>query len=155
MRKKERKPPQLSPEQIERLEEGFRLGMSREEVLDYAGVETGDFEAVCEADPELAARLKQLKGYAAVMARRAILRAIEEGNESLSKWYLDRLDEEAERQAALERRRVQSGERGEEGGAQVIKVEFAIPRPQAEPAPGSRLKSCRAEDPARLGRGEG
>lgn len=109
----------LTPEQIEKLEEGFKCGLKTEDCLTYAEVKASAYKSACKSDPALAAKLKQSKGYGQMIARKAILKAIESGNENLSKWYLERKGSE------------ETGKQ-ESAAAVVIRVKFAIPRPEKD-----------------------
>lgn len=109
----------LTARQIEKLEEGFKWGLKTMDCLAYAEVKSGIYKSACKSDPALAARMRQCRGYGMMMARKAILKAIESGNENLSKWYLDRNGSE------------ETGKQ-ESAPATVIRVKFAIPRPEKD-----------------------
>ena len=84
------RPTVVTPEIVAKLEYGFMRGMNDTEACLYADISRSAFYDYIQKNPEFGDRKEELKKYPAVKAKLNITEAIEQGDEDLSKWYLER-----------------------------------------------------------------
>lgn len=85
-----RNPPVLTPQQIDKIEYAYTQGASELETHTFAGVCKTDYYYWKEATPGIAERKKELQDLIKFKARQNIVKSINEGEASTSKWYLER-----------------------------------------------------------------
>jgi hypothetical protein len=85
-----RNPIKLLPQQIEKIEYAYRHGANERETYIYAGLCKTDYYYWKELNPEYAERKAQLKELIKFNARENIMKSIEDGDASSSKWLLER-----------------------------------------------------------------
>lgn len=73
-----------------KLEEAFLNGATDKEAIFQANISSSTFYKYCEENPEFLERKEALKDQVKYRARRNIVKAIEEGDKTLSQWYLER-----------------------------------------------------------------
>lgn len=80
----------MTPETIAKLEEAFLNGATDKEAIFQADISSATFYNYCEKNPDFVERKESLKDQVKYRARRNIVKAIEEGDKTLSQWYLER-----------------------------------------------------------------
>lgn len=84
------RPTVMTPETIAKLEEAFLNGATDKEAIFQANISSATFYNYCEKNPDFVERKEALKDQVKYRARRNIVKAIEEGDKTLSQWYLER-----------------------------------------------------------------
>lgn len=84
------RPTVMTPETIAKLEEAFLNGATDKEAIFQANISSATFYNYCEKNPDFLERKEALKDQVKYRARRNIVKAIEEGDKTLSQWYLER-----------------------------------------------------------------
>ncbi|UPJ35859.1 hypothetical protein IVB45_02265 [Bradyrhizobium sp. 4] len=97
----------LTPEVRKKLEEAAALDCTIEEMCFYAGITKPTYYEWTKADPELSARLEELRNNPVLKARETIVRGLKSGDKSLATWYLER-----KRKKEFAERREVTGEDG-------------------------------------------
>lgn len=84
------RPKKISTEVLQKLEDGFVMGMTDREACIYADISTGTLYNYCNAKPEFLERKEQLKDGVKMRAKINVAKKIEGGDVDLSLWYLER-----------------------------------------------------------------
>ena len=84
------RPSVVTPDNIDKLEEGFIMGYTDEEACLYAGISTSALYRYQEDNPEFRERKALLKKAVTLQAKQNVTRAINKGDKKLSKWWLER-----------------------------------------------------------------
>lgn len=84
------RPTVVTPEVVAKLEYAFLRGMNDTEACLYADISRSAFYDYINKNPEFADRKEELKKYPSVRAKINITEAIEQGDEDISRWYLER-----------------------------------------------------------------
>ena len=83
------KSPKRTPETIHKLEEAFSLGSTVAEACFYADISQSLYHQWIVDEPELSERFKELRLKPVLLARRTVIRAMQE-DVNTAKWYLER-----------------------------------------------------------------
>ena len=75
---------------LAKLEDAFLLGHTDQEACIIAGIDEATLYRYCDKNPNFARKKELLKQNPKISARRAIVKAIQKGDISLAKWYLER-----------------------------------------------------------------
>lgn len=84
------RPTVITAEIIAKLEQAFSYGATDKEACFIAGIGDRTLYDYCQANPEFSQRKEALKDLVKYQARVNIGNAINEGDKSLSQWYLER-----------------------------------------------------------------
>ena len=84
------RPTVMTEETIQKLEYAFMRGLTDLEACLYANISKSTLYNYCEENPEFMDRKEELKHHPTAKARLNVTEAIENGNEDLSKWWLER-----------------------------------------------------------------
>ena len=84
------RPTVMTPEMVNKLEEGFLKGLSDAECCLFAGISKQTLYDYCAKHPEFTDRKEDLKKQPAIQAKMNILEALNDGDKDISKWYLER-----------------------------------------------------------------
>ena len=84
------RPTVMTPEMVQKLEEGFMKGLTDAECCLFCGIAKQTLYDYCNKYPEFADRKEDLKKHPAIQAKLNILEAIDGGDKDISKWYLER-----------------------------------------------------------------
>jgi hypothetical protein len=90
MENKVGRPTVMTQEVLQKLEYAFMRGLTDVEACLYADIGTTTLYNYCEENPEFRERKEELKQHPTAKARLNVTEAIENGNEDLSKWWLER-----------------------------------------------------------------
>jgi hypothetical protein len=90
MAEKVGRPTVMTEETIQKLEYAFMRGLTDLEACLYANISKSTLYNYCEENPEFMERKEELKQHPTAKARLNVTEAIENGNEDLSKWWLER-----------------------------------------------------------------
>lgn len=86
------RPTVMTPETIQKLEDGFLKGLSDRESSLYAGIVPQTLYNYCKDNPEFLERKEELKENVKMRAKLNIQEAIDAKDKQLSQWYLERRD---------------------------------------------------------------
>lgn len=84
------RPTVMTAEKIRKLEEGFLMGLSDRKCCSFAEVSTTALYDYCAKHPKFKERKELLKDSPAIQAVFNVVTAIKNGDEDMSKWYLER-----------------------------------------------------------------
>lgn len=84
------RPTVMTEEVLQKLEYAFMRGLTDVEACLYADIATSTLYNYCKENPEFLERKEELKQHPTAKARLNITEAIENGNEDISKWWLER-----------------------------------------------------------------
>ena len=84
------RPTVMTEEVLQKLEYAFMRGLPDVEACLIAGIGTTTLYNYCEENPNFRERKEELKQHPTAKARLNVTEAIENGNEELSKWWLER-----------------------------------------------------------------
>ena len=84
------RPTVMTESVVRKLEEGFLLSFSDSEACLFAGISTTSLYKYCVENPEFAERKELLKKKTGMKAKKNISEAINDGDEDLSRWWLER-----------------------------------------------------------------
>lgn len=84
------RPTVMTSEKLRKLEEGFLMGLSDRKCCAFADVSTTALYDYCAKHPKFAERKELLKESPAIQAQINVVTAINNGDEDMSKWYLER-----------------------------------------------------------------
>lgn len=84
------RPTVMTPEKVRKLEQGFLMGLSDRKCCAFADVSTTALYEYCNKHPKFAERKEQLKDSPTIQAQINVVTAINNGDEDMSKWYLER-----------------------------------------------------------------
>jgi hypothetical protein len=84
------RPTVMTSENIAKLEEAFLNGATDKEAMFIADISSSTFYDYCKENPEFAERKEALKDMVKYRARQNIVSAINDGDKTLSQWYLER-----------------------------------------------------------------
>lgn len=84
------RPTVMTEEVIQKLEYAFMRGLTDTEACLYAEIGTSTLYNYCNENPQFMERKEALKQHPTAKARLNVTEAIENGNEELSKWWLER-----------------------------------------------------------------
>lgn len=118
-----RKPPELTPQQISKLEEAFFHGASDSEAYSYADVCATNFYWWQEVNPEFVERKKQLQESIKLRSKMNVVKSIHDGNVNDSKFWLTTKCKDE-----FSTRTESTGKDGQELSHPIIKVEFVEPK---------------------------
>ena len=85
-----RGPTKVTPAAIAKLEQAYSNDMTDEEACLYAGISTTSLYNYQKKNPEFVERKQHLKNALALHAKNNIAKKIHKGDESISKWWLER-----------------------------------------------------------------
>ncbi len=88
--KKVGRPTVMTAGKLRKLEQGFLMGLSDRKCCAFADVSTTALYEYCTKHPKFAERKEQLKDSPAIQAQINVVTAINNGDEDMSKWYLER-----------------------------------------------------------------
>jgi hypothetical protein len=80
-------------EVIEVLKPYFKLGYSVNKSCEYAGIPQSTVQTWIANDEQLRLKISSLKSNVSVQARKNIVNEIKKGSVSLSKWWIERVEE--------------------------------------------------------------
>ncbi len=86
------RPSVMTAETIDKLEEGFLMGLNDTEACLFANIGSRTLYDYCTANPEFSQRKEELKENIKMIAKRNIADGINKGEKPLSQWYLERRD---------------------------------------------------------------
>lgn len=84
------RPTVMTEETIQKLEYAFMRGLTDLEACLFADIGKSTLYNYCEENPAFMERKEALKQHPTAKARLNVTEAIENGNEDLSKWWLER-----------------------------------------------------------------
>jgi hypothetical protein len=84
------RPTIMTPETIAKLEEAFLVGASDLEACLVADIGKSTLYTYCQENPEFQERKEKLKDMVKYQARSNVAKAINEGDKTLSQWYLEK-----------------------------------------------------------------
>lgn len=84
------RPTVMTDDVLQKLEYAFIHGLTDLEACLYADIGTTTLYNYCEENPQFRERKEELKQHPTAKARLNVTEAIENGNEDLSKWWLER-----------------------------------------------------------------
>lgn len=84
------RPTVMTEEVLQKLEFAFMRGLTDLEACLYANIGTTTLYNYCNENPEFRERKEELKQHPTAKARLNVTEAIENGNEEMSKWWLER-----------------------------------------------------------------
>lgn len=84
------RPTKMTAEVIGKLEILFAKGLTDREACLLANINPSTLYDYCNENPEFSERKEELKQHPTAKARLNVTEAIENGNEELSKWWLER-----------------------------------------------------------------
>lgn len=90
MAEKVGRPTVMTEEVLQKLEYAFMRGLTDLEACLYANIGTTTLYNYCDENPAFRERKEELKQHPTAKARLNVTEAIENGNEDLSKWWLER-----------------------------------------------------------------
>ncbi|WP_024407935.1 hypothetical protein [Streptococcus suis] len=102
MKNKSGRPTKMTQGTVKKLEEAFLRGLSDEEACLYANISKPTLYDYCKKNPQFTDRKELLKQRIKTRAKLNISKAIEDGDIDLSKWYLERKDDEFKTKTKLE-----------------------------------------------------
>ncbi|MGE6370697.1 hypothetical protein ACQKDD_13220 [Planococcus kocurii] len=110
------RPKKIKKEVVQKLEKGFKRGLTNREACLYADVRLSTFYDYCKEKEEFSERKELLKDLVKMRAKLNVTDSIQRGNIDLSLWYLERkakdefsLKKEIEHNSGLENRLDLSG----------------------------------------------
>ncbi|HFR3158960.1 hypothetical protein [Streptococcus suis] len=95
------RPTKMTQGTLQKLEELFVRGLSDEEACLLADIGTTTLYDYCKENPEFSERKELLKQRVKTRAKLNISKAIEDGDIDLSKWYLERRDNDFKTKQAV------------------------------------------------------
>ncbi len=84
------RPKVMTPETISKLEEAFLVGATDKEACFVANISPATLYEYCKENPEYSERKEALKDMPKFLAKKNVTEAINDGDKSLSQWYLER-----------------------------------------------------------------
>ena len=84
------RPTVMTEETLRKLEQGFLMGLSDTKCCAFADISTTALYEYCTKHPKFAERKELLKNSPAIQAQINVVTAINNGDEDMSKWYLER-----------------------------------------------------------------
>jgi hypothetical protein len=84
------RPTVMTEETLQKLEYAFLRGLTDVEACLYADIGTTTLYNYCEENPEFRERKEELKQHPTAQAKLNVTEAIENGDEDISKWWLER-----------------------------------------------------------------
>lgn len=84
------RPTDFTPEALEKLMRAFAMGLNNDQCCLYADVGRTAFYNYCRNNPEFTERRDLLRQSPSLKAKVNIVQAINDGDEDLSKWWLER-----------------------------------------------------------------
>ncbi|HEM4070830.1 TPA: hypothetical protein U1W01_001207 [Streptococcus suis] len=96
------RPTKMTQGTIKKLEEAFLRGLSDEEACLYVNISKPTLYDYCKKNPQFSDRKELLKQRLKTRAKLNISNAIEGGDVAISKWYLERKDDEFKTKTKLE-----------------------------------------------------
>lgn len=84
------RPTKMTSEMIQKLEHGFLMGLSDRKCCAYANISPATLYDYCVKHPEFSERKELLKESPTIQAQINVVTAINNGDEDMSKWYLER-----------------------------------------------------------------
>ena len=84
------RPTVMTPETIDKLEQAFLNGASDKEAIFQAGISESTFYDYYKGNSEFSERKEGLKSQVKYRARKNVVDAINDGDKTLSQWYLER-----------------------------------------------------------------
>lgn len=88
------RPPAVTKDVLNKLEEAFALGCTDLEACFYAGISDRVLYLYQEKNPEFVHRKQSLKEQPVLKARKVVVDAIDDGDKQTSQWYLERKKKE-------------------------------------------------------------
>jgi hypothetical protein len=82
------RPPKLTPETVNKLEEAFAIDATVEEACFYAGISRQTYYEWIKDDPKLADRMEAMRNRPVLKARKTVVDALTDPDHA--KWYLER-----------------------------------------------------------------
>lgn len=95
------RPTKMTQGTLRKLEELFVRGLSDEEACLLADIGTTTLYDYCKENPEFSERKELLKQRVKIRAKLNISKVIEDGDTDLSKWYLERRDNDFKTKQAV------------------------------------------------------
>lgn len=84
------RPTVMTEEVIAKLEDAFLDGASDKESIFWANISKDAFYDYCKENPEFTERIEDLRDSLKLKAKKNIAKGINEGDRTLSQWYLER-----------------------------------------------------------------
>lgn len=84
------RPRAITPENLEKLEQAFKLGCTNREACFYADIAESTFYDFIKDNPEYSEKIKIWKEYEKIKARAVVHKSLEAGDKDMAKWYLER-----------------------------------------------------------------
>ena len=84
------RPTVMTEEVVQKLEYAFMRGLNDIEACDYANISRSTLHNYCNDHPEFLDRKEELKHHPTAKAKLNVTEAIENGDEDMSKWWLER-----------------------------------------------------------------
>jgi hypothetical protein len=95
MENKVGRPTVMTPETVNKLEEGFAMGFTDEEACIYANISKQTLYDYCKKHEEYTDRKEGLKNHPKILAKTNVYHALKENKKvEDSKWYLERRDKD-------------------------------------------------------------
>ena len=93
-KKKAGRPQLITEEQLRDVERAVAWGWGIEKACDYADIRHGTFYDYQRRHPEYRRKIKLLRDYPVLAAKRVVAEAVEAGDLATSRWLLERKSEE-------------------------------------------------------------
>lgn len=98
--KKIGRPPKINDECVKKLEQAFSIGATDTEACSFAGISRQAYYLYIKKNPDFLDRINQLKSRLPMKAKTELARLIQNGNEKAIFWYLDRVNNRADKEDA-------------------------------------------------------
>lgn len=84
------RPRAITPKNLEKLEEAFKIGCNNREACFYADVAESTFYDFLKEYPEYSDKIDMWKSYEKIKARMVVHNALDRNDKEMAKWYLER-----------------------------------------------------------------
>ena len=88
------RPSKITPSVLRKLEEAYLLDATHLEAAIYAGISESTLHDYRKKNPEFSERMKVVRRMTGLQAKINITKAIKDGDIKVSKWYLERRDDD-------------------------------------------------------------
>jgi hypothetical protein len=86
------RPTKLNKTTVQKLIDGFRLGMNVSQVCTHAKISRSSFYTYLQDNPEFSDKIEYEKSHLLLRARSIVSQALEAGDLKTAKWYLEKFD---------------------------------------------------------------
>lgn len=86
------RPTKLNKTTVQKLTDGFRLGMNVSQVCTHANISRSSFYTYVQNNPEFSDKIDYEKSYLLLKARSIVSESLESGDLKTAKWFLEQYD---------------------------------------------------------------